>query len=154
MVLVQILLRLLYSNCIRIQPLPREGVLCVPTITHTTRQRKMLFTFLVSLLLVSGNVFAFNFPFESIQLQRSDIGNNSDINFGNGTSTEHPRCKRFPDYQGWPSAGRWSAFNASLGSALLRAIPPAAACYAGEFSDASSCNVVRRGQYSVLFAYV
>jgi hypothetical protein len=114
----------------------------------------MLSTFSVSLLVVSIKVCAFNFPYEGIQLQRSDIGNNSDINFGNGTSTEHSRCKSFPGYQGWPSAARWSAFNASLEGALLKAIPPAAACYAGEFSNASSCNLVRRGQYNVLFAYV
>jgi hypothetical protein len=120
----------------------------------TTRPRTMLFTFLLSFLHVSSPVFAFNFPYESIQLRRSDIGNNSDIKFGDRTNAEQPRCKSFPGYKEWPSAERWSAFNVSLGGALLRATPPAAACYEGEFRDALKCNVVRRGQNSVLFAYV
>jgi hypothetical protein len=114
----------------------------------------MLYAPLVSLLLLSCNVFGFNFPYESIQLQSSEVRINSDISFGNGNSTEQPRCKTFPGYEGWPLAGRWSALNASLGGALLRALPPAAACYEGEFRDESRCNVVRRGQGNVLFAWV
>jgi hypothetical protein len=112
----------------------------------------MLRSCLVILFLATRTAFAVNFPYESIQLQWSETGNNSDLVFGNGTSTQKPPCKSFPGYEGWPSAARWSAFNASLGGALLRGIPPAAACYEGEFKDASKCNVVRSGQFSALFA--
>jgi hypothetical protein len=107
---------------------------------------------LLSLLSFAQFVLAINFPFESIQLQRSDVGNNPDIIFGNGTSTNKPPCKTFPGYDGWPSSVRWSALNASLGGALLRGIPPAAACYEGEFKDASRCNAVKREQNNALFA--
>jgi hypothetical protein len=112
----------------------------------------MLIWFIVPFLLAPGKIFAFNFPYEGIQLQRSEIGNNSDIDFGNGTSAEKPLCKSFPGYESWPSAGRWSVFNASLEGALLRAIPPAATCYEGEFRNASTCNAVRQGQGKAIFA--
>jgi hypothetical protein len=121
------------------------GILVIPW-------ANMLYAPLVSLLLLSRNVFGFNFPYEGIQLQSLDVRNNSDISFGNGNSTEQPRCKTFPGHEGWPLAGRWNALNASLGGALLRAVPPAAACYEGEFRDESRCNVVRRGQANALFA--
>ena len=107
---------------------------------------------LITLLLAAQTARAANFPYESVQLQRPEIGNNSDIIFDNGTSTQKPLCKSFPGYEGWPSFNRWSAFNASLGGALLRGIPPAAACYEGEFKDALRCNAVRRGSGNALFA--
>jgi hypothetical protein len=133
---------------------PRNGSILASCGILNIAWAKMLYAPLVSLLLLSCNVFGFNFQYESIQLQSSEVRINSDISFGNGNSTEQPQCKTFPGYEGWPLAGRWSALNTSLGGALLRALPPAAACYEGEFRDESRCDVVRRGQGNVLFAWV
>jgi len=107
-----------------------------------------------TVFLLFHNVLAFNFPYESVQLQPSDIANNSDITFGNGTSIEKPECKSFPGYKGWPSSERWNAFNVSLGGALLRSVPPAASCYDGMYRNASRCTYVRQNQGNALFALV
>lgn len=106
----------------------------------------------VSLLLVAHTTYALNFPYESIQLQKSEVGNNSDISFGNWSKVEKPTCKNFPGDDAWPSSSRWQAFNISLGGALLRAVPPAAACYEGEFKNEARCAAARRGQNDALFA--
>jgi hypothetical protein len=103
-------------------------------------------------LLISPIVLAINFPYERVQLHPLDVGNNSDIFFGDGTSTKHPACKSYPGYDGWPSSERWTALNTSLGGALLSGIPPAAACYEGKYKNTVRCNVVRSGQYNAVFA--
>ncbi|KAH4071961.1 hypothetical protein HBI24_061240 [Parastagonospora nodorum] len=105
-----------------------------------------------AVLLLSHTVLAFNFPYESVQLQHSDIANNSDITFGDGTGIEKPACKSFPGYESWPSAERWNAFNVSLRGALLRGVPPTASCYDGMYQNASRCTFVRQNQGSALFA--
>ncbi|KAF2818953.1 FAD/FMN-containing isoamyl alcohol oxidase-like protein MreA [Ophiobolus disseminans] len=107
---------------------------------------------LLVFLLAARAAMAINFPYESIQLQHSEIGNNSDIFFGNGTNPQKPSCKSFPGFEGWPSAERWSAFNASLGGALIKGIPPAAACYNGEFKDKARCTVAKSVANNALFA--
>lgn len=112
----------------------------------------MLFLSVAGLYLFVQSTRAINFPYESIQLQRSEVKDNSDIAFGNGSSTEKLPCKTFPGYEGWPSVERWTAFNATLGGSLIRGIPPAAACYDGEFRDSARCSVVRRGFNDALFA--
>ncbi|KAF1947607.1 FAD/FMN-containing isoamyl alcohol oxidase-like protein MreA [Clathrospora elynae] len=94
----------------------------------------------------------YNFPYESTQLQNSDIGNNTDISFANASPGELPQCKNYPGYKGWLSSTQWSAFNVSLSGALLRSIPPAAACYGGVYKDAVKCANVRRRQGDALFA--
>jgi hypothetical protein len=112
----------------------------------------MKHSLVVALLLTVRTTLAVNFPYESVQLQPWEVWNNSDILFGNGSSTERPPCKNYPGYDGWPSSTRWSAFNDSLGGSLLRGIPPAAACYEGEYKDTAKCNAVRRSQNDALFA--
>ncbi|KAF1842116.1 FAD/FMN-containing isoamyl alcohol oxidase-like protein MreA [Cucurbitaria berberidis CBS 394.84] len=106
----------------------------------------------IALFFVAPVAFAFNFPFESNQLKDSDVGNNSDIAFGKLPVDNSPRCKSYPGYEGWPSYDRWSVFNVSLNGALLKGIPPAAACYEGEYKDAAKCAIVRRRQGDALFA--
>lgn len=106
----------------------------------------------ITLFAAAQVAFAFNFPYESTQLKDSDVGNNSDIAFGKAPLDEGPRCKSYPGYDGWPSSDRWSAFNVSLGGALVKGIPPAAACYEGEYKDAAKCAVVRRRSGDALFA--
>lgn len=112
----------------------------------------MLPLLLATVLAFARYAFAINFPYEEVQLQQSEIGDNPDIAFGNRTSTEKPPCKAFPGYEVWPSEERWAAFNISLGGSLIKGIPPAAACYDGEYRDAARCSVVRRGFSNALFA--
>lgn len=114
----------------------------------------MLPTALVALAVVFPSILAFNFPYESLQLRPSDVGNNSDLFFANDSSAEEPSCKTFPDDETWPSSGRWNAFNASLGGALIKSVPPAAACYTGEYQDAAKCAEVRRGERNAVWAQV
>jgi hypothetical protein len=105
----------------------------------------MLFPTL-SLLLVAITArlsLAYNFPYESIQLEKGDVANNPDIAFGEAPVDTVAKCKTFPGDSGWPSYTRWDAFNASLGGALVRGIPPAAACYEGQYEDAVRCDLVR-----------
>ncbi|KAF2795938.1 FAD/FMN-containing isoamyl alcohol oxidase-like protein MreA [Melanomma pulvis-pyrius CBS 109.77] len=105
------------------------------------------------LSLASRFAFAINFPFESIQLTEADVAGNPDIAFGKlPASGNGKKCKTFPGDDNWPSAERWSAFNSSLGGALVRGIPPAAACYQGPYYDEARCAVVRARQGSSRFA--
>jgi hypothetical protein len=112
----------------------------------------MFFLSVAGLYLFARSTLAINFPYESIQLQQSETANNSDVAFGNEANTEKPPCKTFPGYEGWPSVERWRAFNTTLGGSLIRGVPPAAACYDGEFRDAARCTTVRRGFNDALFA--
>jgi hypothetical protein len=108
-------------------------------------------TLLLSALLNAQISLAYNFAYESIQLKPSDIGENPDIAFGEAPDEGLPRCKNYPGYEGWPSASQWKALNASLAGTLIGGIPPAAACYKGEYKDAANCANIRRRQYDALY---
>ncbi|KAI4943502.1 hypothetical protein J4E91_009412 [Alternaria rosae] len=107
---------------------------------------------LLSILLVAQAAFAYNFPYEGIQLTDLDVGDNPDLAFGSARTGDLPSCKSYPGYDGWPSSSQWSSLNVSLGGTLLRGVPPAAACYEGEYKDAAKCSNVRRRQADALFA--
>lgn len=96
---------------------------------------------------------AYNFPYEGVQLEDNDVANNSDIAFGELPVGITAKCKTFPGDSNWPSSERWDAFNASLGGALVRGVPPAAACYEGRYEDAVRCEIVRQGSRSSNFVY-
>jgi hypothetical protein len=99
------------------------------------------------------SALAFNFPYESIQATEADVANNPDIAFGTlPASNNGPHCKTYPGDADWPSDERWSVFNSSLGGALVKGIPPAAACYQGFYYDEARCKVVRARQTSSRFA--
>ncbi|RYP55412.1 hypothetical protein DL769_010187 [Monosporascus sp. CRB-8-3] len=89
-----------------------------------------------------------NFPFESVQLTNADVGNYSAINFGNKNAVppvyDGPACKAYPGTPDWPLDDQWSRLNSSLGGALLKPVPIAAACYDGPYEDASRCNFLLR----------
>jgi hypothetical protein len=103
-------------------------------------------------LLASHLTVAFNFPFESHQLTEADIANNPDVAFASLTAAANSsRCKTYPGDANWPSDEKWKAFNASLGGALIKGIPPAAACYKGTYYDANKCATVKKMQSSTLF---
>lgn len=113
----------------------------------------MLASTLLPFALALPIALAFNFPYESQQLQPSDVRNNSDLLFGDSTNAKQPSCKTFPSDKTWPSHDRWTALNAISGGALIKSVPPAAACYGGEYNDAAKCAAVRRGERNALFAY-
>ncbi|KAF2871952.1 FAD/FMN-containing isoamyl alcohol oxidase-like protein MreA [Massariosphaeria phaeospora] len=100
----------------------------------------------VALSFASQSVLGFNFPFESIQLEDSDVANNTDIAFGALPAGDKIPCKTFPGDADWPSDERWNAFRDSLDGALIKGVPPAAACYKGQYEDSVKCAAVRRGQ--------
>lgn len=106
------------------------------------------------LLMSFGAVAAYNFPYEDNQLVDSDAAENLDIAFGQLPVSEKGRCKTFPGDVDWPSNVRWDVFNTSLGGALLKAVPPAAACYSGMYEDTSKCSLARQGLRSSNFVYV
>jgi len=83
-----------------------------------------------------------NFPWEKVQLTEAETSKYRDIAFGDrhGAGYTGPRCKIAPGDRGWPSGSEWHKFNETLGGALLKPVPPAAACYAGPYRDAEQCN--------------
>ncbi|KAH9886538.1 FAD binding domain-containing protein [Xylariomycetidae sp. FL2044] len=84
------------------------------------------------------------FPFEAITLSEEDITFFPALSFGNRTATSPiytgPECKASPDSPLWPPESEWALLGASLGAdALLKPVPPAAACYPGPDQDAARC---------------
>ncbi|KAF1978636.1 FAD-binding domain-containing protein [Bimuria novae-zelandiae CBS 107.79] len=110
----------------------------------------LLYACFVSLI-IFDDVVAYNFPYEGIQLSDSDVANNPDIAFGKLPGGVNAHCKTFPGDSNWPSVDRWNVLNASLEGALLRVVPPAAACYSGIYEDATKCALVRQGSRSTNF---
>jgi hypothetical protein len=105
----------------------------------------------VSLLcLASQSVFAVNFPFEKVTLKESDVKDNKDLAFGKlpVPPVNEARCKTYVGDANWPTTERWNAFNSSLEGALLRGIPPAAACYEGPYYNPARCEEIRAIQGS------
>jgi hypothetical protein len=105
------------------------------------------------LFLASQSALAVNFPFETITLKESDVKNNKDLAFGKlpVPDINKASCKTYVGDANWPTSERWNAFNATLGGALLRGIPPAAACYEGPYQNAEKCEAARRGMSSSNF---
>lgn len=107
----------------------------------------------LGLFIIFQIVVAYNFPYESVQLTDNDITGNPDIAFGQSPSGTRPRCKTFPGDSTWPTPDRWNAFNSSLEGALLKAIPPAAACDSGIYENATKCAIWRRQSVNSLYVY-
>ncbi|KAF2747386.1 FAD/FMN-containing isoamyl alcohol oxidase-like protein MreA [Sporormia fimetaria CBS 119925] len=103
--------------------------------------------------LASQAVLAVNFDFEKITLSDAEVKGNQHVDFGKlpVPAVNKARCKTYASDRQWPSVGIWSAFNKSVGGALLRGIPPAAACYEGPYYNLTKCDVVRRVQGSTNF---
>lgn len=85
-----------------------------------------------------------SFRNDSLQLTSDDIGDFSDIAFGNAngaTADQHvDECKLFPGDQGWPRNSEWSRLNSSIDGTLLKPEPAAAACYSGPAHDEERCR--------------
>ncbi|KAF4609837.1 hypothetical protein G7Y89_g15786 [Cudoniella acicularis] len=88
-----------------------------------------------------------SFSYESIQLQKDHLksldknlssllafGNASDPNAAASSRKQSSTgCKVFPGDPEWPSDAIWTAFNSTLGGALIKTVPIAAPCYSGPF---------------------
>jgi hypothetical protein len=100
----------------------------------------------VALVLLTGReVAARNFPFELAQLSHADIEDFPAVRFADkfqapSWDNATPRCRAWPGTHDWPSDSEWKQFNASLGGALLRPLPPASACYQGEQYNETTCR--------------
>ncbi|KAK2051086.1 hypothetical protein LY76DRAFT_529232, partial [Colletotrichum caudatum] len=51
----------------------------------------------------------------------------------------------------WPSDKEWARFNGSVLGRLIRAVPPAAPCYAGPARDAAACEAMTQGWTNAAF---
>lgn len=104
-------------------------------------QISALITTLILPLAVLGDVA---FTSETVQLTSDDIGDFSDIAFGNaGDAASHrlaDECRYVPGDLGWPSDTEWNRLNVSIDGALLQPEPPAAACYPGPTHDEERCR--------------
>jgi hypothetical protein len=97
------------------------------------------------LLLAAHGVAGFSFPFESAQLTHANVHDFPAIQFGNRERTPAwdstiPRCRAWPGGNDWPIDTEWKQLNTSLGGALLRPLPAAAACYEGYHYDQETCR--------------
>jgi hypothetical protein len=97
---------------------------------------------LVSLAWLVSAARCSNFPWEDVRLEERDTFKYRDIVFGNAAGAKYtgPKCKVAPGNPEWPSTEEWERFNRTLGGALLKPIPPGAACYQGPHQDADKCN--------------
>ncbi len=90
-----------------------------------------------------------SFPFESIQLTDTDIGDFLAIKFGDPSIVspgyEGSACKAYPGTPTWPLDDEWSQLNKSLEGALLKPSPPGLVCYSGPSYDATRCNYLVAG---------
>jgi len=90
-------------------------------------------------------ITANTFPFETIRLTQTDIGNFSAIRFGDLSHArshhDPPRqCRAFPGSDDWPTEADWRQLNISLGGALLRPIQVGSVCYEGPNYNSSACR--------------
>ncbi|KAI0892379.1 FAD-binding domain-containing protein [Annulohypoxylon nitens] len=79
---------------------------------------------------------------DSIRLSQDDIGDFSAIDFGDETTASRYQvadCKVFPGDEAWPSLEEWALLNRTLGGALLKPKPVAAACYQGSDFNQAEC---------------
>ncbi|KAF2472977.1 FAD-binding domain-containing protein [Lindgomyces ingoldianus] len=99
----------------------------------------------LSLLTSSAPVFALNFDWEKIQLTEAETRNYSAIQFAGPLSNAPKKnCRSIPGDADWPTEAQWAKFNKTLGGALLKPRPLAAACYSGPQYDANRCQELKQ----------
>lgn len=59
-------------------------------------------------------------------------------------SNSNQTCKITPEDALWPSSADWTAFNTSISGTLIKTLPPASSCYAGNpFNSTQNCSSVQ-----------
>lgn len=110
---------------------------------------------LLPLLSLATTAICTNFNWERTQLNANETFGYPDIQFGftSGQNSTYsgPKCKVAPGDPGWPTVEEWQKFNTTLGGALLKPPPAAAACYPGELYDAAKCNIIASGNRTRYF---
>ncbi|KAK4238606.1 hypothetical protein C8A03DRAFT_33358 [Achaetomium macrosporum] len=101
--------------------------------------------FLTLIFFAAQEVVGSNFPFEAVQLSEADAKSFPAIGFGNTKAgpppgSTVPQCRAWPGSHDWPSDAEWKQLNISLGGALLKPLPAAAACYQGENYNETTCQ--------------
>jgi len=96
------------------------------------------------------HVHEINFGYEATVLTDNDVQGKPGIQFGNLTAAvkANATCKAFPGDSDWPSTQRWAAFNATLGSALIRIKPLGTPCYAGTDYNQAACQQALLNSFS------
>jgi hypothetical protein len=88
-------------------------------------------------ILISRVIGANLFPFETVQLQESDLAALPAkyaplLAFSTHLLPKNATCKVFPGDAAWPNNGVWAFLNSTTSNGgLIKTIPIAAPCYAG-----------------------
>ncbi|KAF2818466.1 FAD-binding domain-containing protein [Ophiobolus disseminans] len=94
-------------------------------------------------LLFSAKASAVHFAWEHDQLTENEALTNKAFQFGSGAAPSED-CRTIPGDKDWPSDEDWSAFNETLGGALLKPKPLASVCYYGDNYDARKCESIKQ----------
>lgn len=106
------------------------------------------------LIVASCQAFLFSsvtanlFPFETIQLQESDVEAFPAeaaplFAFSTPSPLKDAKCKVFPGDSKWPNDDTWAFLNSTTSNGgLIKTIPIAAPCYAGPMHNEDICNYV------------
>jgi len=94
-------------------------------------------------LLLSAKTIAVNFDWERDQLTESEALSNKAFHFGTNAAPDQ-ECRAVPGDDEWPSDEDWSAFNETLGGALLKPMPLASVCYTGDNYDPKKCESLKQ----------
>ncbi|KAK3345988.1 hypothetical protein B0T25DRAFT_583267 [Lasiosphaeria hispida] len=78
--------------------------------------------------------------FETAQLEARHFAAFDAASFAKGPDPVQAACREFPGSEDWPSDTDWQRLNTTLNGALLKPLPPAAACYVGANYDAAKCR--------------
>ncbi|KAK0718552.1 hypothetical protein B0T26DRAFT_676704 [Lasiosphaeria miniovina] len=108
-------------------------------------RRSLLLLPLASAAVADVSAASANFAWERAQLGANETAGYPDIAFGDATGSNAsyagPKCRVGPGDAAWPAAAEWRRFNSTLGGALLKPLPPGAACYPGSPSySAAQCQ--------------
>ncbi|KAF2837890.1 FAD/FMN-containing isoamyl alcohol oxidase-like protein MreA [Patellaria atrata CBS 101060] len=90
------------------------------------------------------HAYGYNFAWEGVQLTEKDTKNHPEIAFPNGVKVSTAKCKSYPGDSDWPTEEQWNAFNKTLGGNLIKPVPLALPCYAGESYNATTCASLQR----------
>jgi FAD binding domain len=128
-----------------VQVLSRE-LLCVPDPLTPMPHQLPIFKMrlhhsfvrvLLKFLSVNSVIAANLFPFETVQLQESELAALSAehanlLTFSTPAPSKTAKCKVFPGDEAWPTDAIWAYLNSTTSNrGLIKTIPIAAPCYAG-----------------------